>query len=60
MLKRKFMKMMYYWHLFQQRHHELLLKDCICEEMKSKLKIKILYHRSKVIELFYEMNAVFE
>ncbi len=60
MLKRSFTKGKYYWHLFQQRHHELLLKDCLCEEMKSKLQIKVLYHRSKVIELFYQMNTVFE
>ena len=56
-LKSKFMKMKYYWHLFQQRHHELLLKECISEELKTKLKIKALYHQSKVLELFYKMEC---
>jgi hypothetical protein len=56
-LNSKFMKLSYYWHLFQQRHHEFLLKDCISEEMKTKFKIKALYHQSKVLELFYKMDC---
>lgn len=60
MLKRKMMKAKYYWHLLQQRYHEVLLKDCDCDEKKSRQKVKILYHHSKVIELFYEINAAFE
>jgi hypothetical protein len=56
-LKSRFMKLMFYWHLFQQRQHELLLKDCISEEMKSKFKIKVLYHKSKVLELFYKLEC---
>jgi hypothetical protein len=56
-LKSKFMKVSFYWHLFQQRHHELLLKDCISEELKTKFKIKALYHQSKVLELFYKLDC---
>jgi hypothetical protein len=56
-LKSKFMKVSFYWHLFQQRHHELLLEDCLSEELKSKSKIKALYHQSKVLELFYKMEC---
>lgn len=60
MLYRLFMKGKYYWHLTQQHHHELLLKDCNSEEMKVRQKVKVLYHHSKVIELFYKMNVAFE
>ncbi|WP_156431404.1 hypothetical protein [Bacillus sp. FJAT-29814] len=41
----------YYYHLLQQRHHELLEQDCLCEDLRKKLKVKAIYHTSKVIEL---------
>lgn len=56
-LKCKFMKVKYYWHLIQKRYHELLLKDCISEEMKSRERVKALYHHSKVLELFNKINT---
>lgn len=60
MFKNKLLKMQYYWHLFQQRHNELLMQDCLCEELKKELKVKAIYHHSKVIELFYKMNTAYE
>lgn len=56
-LKSRFMKISFYWHLFQQRHCETLLKDSLSEELKSKFKIKALYHQSKVLELFYKLEC---
>jgi hypothetical protein len=50
-LKSMFIRGKYYWHLFQHRHNELLRQDCLCEELKIKLKVKALYHNSKAIEL---------
>lgn len=58
-LKSNFLKVEYYWHLYHKRHLELLMKDCISEEIRMKMKVKMLYHQSKVVELFYKMNAAF-
>lgn len=41
----------YYYHVLQQRHHELLQDDCLCDDLKQKLRIKAIYHTSKAIEL---------
>ncbi|MBI0577753.1 hypothetical protein IEC97_10300 [Neobacillus cucumis] len=46
----------YYWHLFQYRHNELLQQDCLCEELKSKLKVKAIYHNSKAVELAHQSD----
>lgn len=46
-----FLKGKYYYHVFQQRHNELLEQDCICESLKMKLKVKAVYHNSKAVEL---------
>jgi hypothetical protein len=48
---RMFLMGKYYYHVFQHRHNELLQKDCLCEELRVKLKIKSIYHISKAIEL---------
>lgn len=50
-LRNVFINCMYYWHLIQYRHHELLQQDCLSEELKTKLRIKAIYHNSKVVEL---------
>lgn len=41
----------YYYHVLRGRHNELLQQDCLCEEMRMKLKVKTLYHNSKALEL---------
>jgi hypothetical protein len=41
----------YYYHLLQYRHNQLLEQDCLCEELKTKFKIKAIYHNSMVVEL---------
>ncbi|CAH2714169.1 hypothetical protein BACCIP111895_01323 [Neobacillus rhizosphaerae] len=41
----------YYYHLFQQRHNQLLQQDCLCDELRMKLKVKAIYHSSKAVEL---------
>ncbi|WP_176541131.1 MULTISPECIES: hypothetical protein [unclassified Bacillus (in: firmicutes)] len=48
-------KIKYYYHLFQHRHHQLLQQDCLNEELKMKLKIKALYHNSKAVEIGLKM-----
>jgi len=50
-----FMKFKYYYHLFQKKHNQLLQKDCLCEELRMKLKIKATYHSSKVLEIALKM-----
>jgi hypothetical protein len=51
MLKNMLIRSKYFYHLMQFRHNELLQQQCLCEELKSKLKIKAIYHNSKAIEL---------
>lgn len=51
MLKNVLIKSKYFYHLLQFRHNEVLQQQCLCEELKSKLKIKAIYHNSKAIEL---------
>jgi hypothetical protein len=51
LLKSMLIKGKYFYHVFQQRHNELLQQDCLCEELKTELKVKALYHNSKAIEL---------
>lgn len=41
----------YVYHVLQQRHNELLQQDCLCEELRMKLKVKATYHSSKVVEI---------
>jgi hypothetical protein len=48
-------KIKYYYHLFQHRHHQLLQQDCLNEELRMKLKVKALYHNSKVVEMGLKM-----
>ena len=48
-------KIKYYYHLFQHRHNQLLQQDCICEELKMKLRIKAIYHNSKAVEIGLKM-----
>jgi hypothetical protein len=52
------MKGKYYYHLFQHRHNELLQQDCLCAELKMKLKVKATYHYSKALELVSKMQAL--
>ncbi|NRD76733.1 hypothetical protein HPT25_04410 [Bacillus sp. BRMEA1] len=44
-------KAKYYYHVFRGRQNELLLKDCLCEELRMKLRVKASYHNSKAVEL---------
>lgn len=60
MLKSSLIKAKYYWHLFRQHYNELLIKDCLSEELKKELKVKALYHHSKAIELVYKINIAVE
>ncbi|WHY85514.1 hypothetical protein QNH39_23350 [Neobacillus novalis] len=46
-----FIKGRYFYHIFQHRHIELLQQDCLCEDLKARLKIKSTYHNSKAVEL---------
>jgi hypothetical protein len=41
----------YYYHVFRGRHNELLQQDCLCDELRMKLKVKASYHNSKAVEL---------
>ncbi|MED4206279.1 hypothetical protein [Neobacillus mesonae] len=41
----------YFYHVLQQRHNELLQQDCLCEELRIKLRVKAVYHSSKAVEL---------
>ncbi|MDF2857930.1 MAG: hypothetical protein K0Q87_3781 [Neobacillus sp.] len=51
LLKSVSIRVKYFYHLFQHRHHLLLQQDCLREEVKAELKVKALYHNSKVLEL---------
>ncbi|WP_157081460.1 hypothetical protein [Neobacillus soli] len=46
-----FIKGKYYYHVFQHRHNELLQQDCLCNDLKVRLKVKATYHNSKAVEL---------
>ncbi|MBS4213096.1 MULTISPECIES: hypothetical protein [Neobacillus] len=48
----------YYYHVYLYRHNELLQKDCLCEKLRWKLKIKAIYHNSKAIELGFKLNPL--
>ncbi|WML46834.1 hypothetical protein RCG23_14435 [Neobacillus sp. PS3-34] len=41
----KMYKVKYAWHLIQTRYNEVLIKDCLCQDIKSKLIEKVSYHR---------------
>lgn len=49
------MKGKYYYHVFQYRHNELLQQDCLCEDLRMKLKVKATYHSSKAVEMGLRM-----
>lgn len=51
LVKSMFIKGKYYYHLFQHHYKDLLQQDCLCKELKAELRVKALYHNSKVIEL---------
>jgi ribosome-associated toxin RatA of RatAB toxin-antitoxin module len=36
------------WHFFRLRYHELIIKDCLDYQIKSKLQQKIYYHQMKL------------
>ena len=38
-------KVMREWHHFQQRHHEILVRDCLLPSMRKQLEIKSVYHK---------------
>lgn len=50
-----FLKSKYYYHVFRGRFNELLQQNCLCEELRMKLKIKALYHNSKAVELGFKL-----
>jgi hypothetical protein len=50
-----FIKGKYYYHVFQHRHHQLLQQDCLCDELRMKLKVKATYHGSKAVEIGLKM-----
>jgi hypothetical protein len=51
------LKLKYHWHLFRQHYNELLMRDCLNEEIKVKLKGKALYHHHKLNTVKYRLLA---
>ena len=51
LFKNVLLRGIYYYHLFQYRHIEMMQNDCLCDELKCELRVKSLYHNSKAIEL---------
>ncbi|WP_180271631.1 hypothetical protein [Fredinandcohnia onubensis] len=38
-------KAKYYWHSFQFSKNRALLEDCLCQNLKSTIEMKMYYHK---------------
>ncbi|SFB20932.1 MULTISPECIES: hypothetical protein [unclassified Bacillus (in: firmicutes)] len=41
----------YVWHVALKRYNEVLIEDCLCQEIRSKLHEKVHYHQYKAFDL---------
>jgi hypothetical protein len=48
---KKALKVKYVWHSFRYRYHEMLLNDCLCDSLRSKLQGKAAYHERKAVSI---------
>jgi hypothetical protein len=44
-------KVAFFWHSLRYSFNSIILEDCLCDEMKTKIKAKRDYHSTKVKEL---------
>jgi hypothetical protein len=49
------LKMKYAWHLLRFRYNELLLKDCLSNELRAKLEKKAMFHERKALSLLIKI-----
>lgn len=40
-----------YWHSLRYNYNSIILEDCLCNEMKTQIKVKVDYHFAKVKKL---------
>lgn len=48
-------KLKYSWHFLKFRYNATLMDDCLCLELKAKLKQKATFHEQKAISLLVRM-----
>ena len=39
------------WHYFRMNYNQLLFDSCLCEDLKTELHNKIIYHQNKILEI---------
>jgi len=39
------------WHSFRYNYNSIILEDCLCNEMKTKIRVKRDYHSEKIKKL---------
>jgi hypothetical protein len=44
-------KVALFWHSLSTNYYSTILEDCLCDEMKTKIKAKRDYHSAKIKEL---------
>lgn len=44
-------KVAFLWHSLRYNYNSIILKDCLCNEMKTKIIVKRDYHSAKIKEL---------
>ncbi|MEK4406357.1 hypothetical protein MKZ26_18525 [Sporosarcina sp. FSL K6-6792] len=44
-------KVALFWHSLSYNYNDVIMKDCLCHEMKTKIKVKRDYHSAKIKEL---------
>jgi hypothetical protein len=52
---KKVNKVKYHWHSFRYRYHEMLINDCLCEEIRTKLQGKASYHERRAVSLLVKI-----
>ena len=43
-------KVALFWHSFRYNYNSIIIKDCLWDEMKTKIKVKRDYHSAKIKE----------
>lgn len=46
-----------FWHSLRYNYNSVILKDCLCDEMKTRIEIKRDYHSAKIKELVLSSRA---
>jgi hypothetical protein len=49
------LKVKYQWHSFRYRYNEMLMNDCLCNEIRTKLQDKAAYHEQKAVSLLIKI-----